>query len=530
MSAVTVNNNNQDPTLSGKQKWDEATFTKREAKAFSNTDDSEIQRLNTIFAAQKKAFLADPYPSLEERIKRLQAIAGAIMVHREEMQQALKKDFVTHPDEFSDLIEILGMVGRVAHNCASLEEWLKPKIRTLGKDFWGESKGTIEPQPKGVIVNMAPWNFPFDIGIGVCVEAIAAGNRVVVKPSDLSIHTGQVLRKLMETAFPDTSNNGVRVVEVVNGGLDLSKAVVKLPWDHLVYTGGTQGAKHVMRACADNLVPVTLELGGKCPAILHTKDQVENQDVIDQIIGIKCIKNGQMCVSVDYVQIPEGTEEAFLARAKDALDRMVPAGYTKDEGLPSIITDGHAQRIAGLVEDAKSRGENVISYGGEANGTRRPPFHFIVNPSDDCKVMQQEIFGPVLPIKTFKKVEDAIVYTQTHDRPLGIGLFTDDKELAERVKLTTHSGGFNLNAGPTMHAAQPELGFGGIGNSGMGRHHGYEGFMEFSNMKACFEKGEGGLAINNGSILLPPYNRELTQGVIKAFVDQIMSAGSSDTA
>jgi coniferyl-aldehyde dehydrogenase len=501
---------------------DWVSFTDRSEESVGN-DETELNRLQQVFSGQQQAFLADPYPSIEARVARLQSLAGAIMKHRTAMQKALQDDFITHPDEFSDLIEILGMVSRIHLTIETLTAWAAPQERPLNQDFWGSAKGYMLPQPKGVILNMAPWNFPYDIGIGPIIEMIAAGNRVVVKPSDLSPHTGEVYRQIVEDAFPDLSY-GVRVVEIVIGGLALSKACVSLPWDHLLYTGGTAGAKAVMRACAENLVPLTLELGGKCPAILGNKQLAEDPTVIDEIMGTKMIKNGQMCVSVDYVMIPEGSQTAFVAQARKSIEKMAPLGYTRDPNLPSIITDGHADRIAGLVADAQEKGFEVIQHGVESNDKRRPPFSFIINPTDDALVMQEEIFGPVLPVKTYASVEDAVKYVQQHDRPLSVSLWTDDTELKDRVIRTTHSGGFNHNAGTSMHAAQPQLGFGGSGQSGMGRHHGYEGFMEFSNLKAVFEKGEGGIALENGAILLAPYNRPETQATIAAMVEQLTAA------
>jgi len=486
------------------------------------SDAADIEELKTVFANQQKAFMADPYPSKEERIARLQGLAGAIMKHRDEMKEALQKDFVTHPENFADLSEVLGMVGRVGFAIEQIDKWMEPQERIANEAFWGSARTYMWPQPKGVIVNMPPWNYPYDIGMGPIIEMIAAGNRVVVKPSDLSKHTGEVYKKLVASAFPDTSNHGVRVAEVVTGGLELSKMCPTLPWNHLVYTGGPQGAKAVMRACAENLVPCTLELGGKCPVILHGSDYSVDQSVVDEIMAVKLVKNGQVCVGVDYVLLPEGSQDAFIDTATKSLAKMTPEGFTSDGNLVSIITDGHAERLAGLVIDAKSRCQKIVTYGESKGDVRRPPFTFIVNPSDDCKVMQEEIFGPVLPIKTYKNVDEALKYVQSRDRPLSISLFTKDEDLKKRALESTLSGGFNHNAGPCMHAAQQQLGFGGSGMSGMGRHHGYEGFMEFSNLKAVFERGEGGIALEGPAILSPPYNSESTEQVVNAVVQSIV--------
>ena len=491
------------------QTW--VSFTKRTDEVEGN-DATAIARLHEVFAAQRVAFFNDPYPTIATRIARLEALSDAIVANRDEILAAVARDFITdpsHPDPFTDLFEIFGPAGRAAFAIEQLSHWMAPMQRQGNDVFYGDAKCYMLPQPKGVILNMAPWNLPYDVGIGPIIEMLAAGNRAVLKPSDLSVHSGPVMAKIMEDAFPNPVE-GVRPVEVICGGLELSKACVQLPWDHLVYTGGGEGARAVMRACAENLVPVTLELGGKCPVILDGEPIATDQRIVDELIGMKLCKNGQVCVSVDYVLIPQASKQRFVELAKSSLARMAPEGPANDRNISGVINNGHAARIASVVKDARARGAEVIQVGEPGNEARKPPFHFIINAPQESLAAREESFGPVLGVRTYQDIDEAINYVKQQERPLGISLFTNDEKLQRRVMTSTISGGFNVNAGPWWHS-MPSMGFGGSGESGMGRHHGYEGFLEFTNMKAVFERGEGGVAIGTDGVVLPPFDRQSTK-------------------
>lgn len=502
----------------GPKSW--VSFTDRGGVAQAD-EAAAIARLHEVFEGQRQAFYNEPYPTLATRKLRLEAVSQALVSNREEILEAVAKDFITppdHPDPFTDLFEIFGPAGRAAYAVENLDQWAAPMERAGNDVFYGNSKCYMLPQPKGVILNMAPWNLPFDVGIGPILEMLAAGNRAVLKPSDLSVHSGPVMAKVMEEAFPNPAE-GVRPVEVICGGLALSKACVELPWDHLVYTGGGEGARAVMRACAENLVPVTLELGGKCPVILDGEEFANDQKIVDELMGMKLCKNGQVCVSVDYVMLPKGTEASFLEKAKNALERMAPDGVSMgDPNVSGVINSGHAERLARIVRDAKERGAIVIQVGESGGEVRKPPFTMIVDPPEDSLAAREEMFGPVLGVRTYRDIEDALDYVRRHDRPLGISLFTRDAQLQERVMKSTISGGFNVNAGPWWHS-MPSMGFGGSGASGIGRHHGYEGFLEFTNMKAVFERGEGGVAIPGEGVVLPPFDKPQTKAFLKDLAD-----------
>src|SRR3982751_5363700 len=262
----------------------------------ATTDAGAIAELHQIVERQRAAFLADPYPSLEERLALLQALAGMVMAHRTQIQEAMSADFGVHPTVATDLIEVLGVAGRAAYAAERLETWMAPEPREVDPAMFGSARAFVQPQPKGVVGTIVPWNFPFDLSVGPLIEMLAAGNRVVIKPSEYTPACAELLRDMVRATF-----DGDRV-DVVVGGLELAKAFTRVRWDHLLYTGNPAVGREIAKAAAEQLVPVTLELGGKCPAIL-TEDSVDEESV-KQVLGTKTIKNGQMCISVDYCLVP----------------------------------------------------------------------------------------------------------------------------------------------------------------------------------------------------------------------------------
>lgn len=295
-------------------------------------------------------------------------------------------------------------------------------------------------------------------------------------------------------------------VAAVAGGIELAKHFPTLEWDHLMYTGSTEVGRLVAVAAAQNLTPVTLELGGKCPALV-AEDGI-NDATIEQIIGCKTIKNGQMCVTVDYVLIPEALRDHLVDLLRQRLESTVP-DYASHKDVTGIINERHMDRLQRYLDDASEKGATLLSIGGEADrATRRMPMTLVLDPSDDMEVMRNEIFGPILPIKTYRTLDEAIDYINAHDRPLGIYAFTETLSNAQKILDRTVSGGACVNAA-AMHAALPSLPFGGVGKSGTGRHHGLEGFLEFSNPRAVFERGNEDLI----AAMYAPYG-ELADAVI----------------
>jgi acyl-CoA reductase-like NAD-dependent aldehyde dehydrogenase len=471
-------------------------------------DGPAIAELHRLHANQHEAFLADPYPSADERKGHLGALAGMVLSHRDDIRAAMAADFGAHPDLFTDLVEVLGVAGRAAYAIEQIDTWMAEDQRYADPALFGTARSGVRYQPKGVVGNIVPWNFPFDLSLGPLVEMLAAGNRVIIKPSDYTPACGELLRRMVSATFPADR------VAVVVGGLTLAKEFPTLRWDHLLYTGSPTIGREVARAAAENLVPVTLELGGKCPAILAS-DSVDAASV-RTVIGTKLIKNGQMCISVDYALVPRDQLDAFVAHTERYLNDELP-GYASSADNTGIITQRHLDRIVALVEEARAAGARVVSLGGDGDpGRRTLPLTLVVDPPAQLRIMQEEIFGPILPVIPYDDLGQALAAINAGERPLGLYVFSKDEQVAEDVLRRTTSGGACVNTCATQ-GALPSLGFGGVGHSGSGRHHGIEGFREFSNPRGVVVRGTGDLT----DAFLPPYGP-----LAQAIVDSIFTGGA----
>ncbi len=475
-------------------------------------DGPAIAELHRLHAAQRTAFRADPYPEAAERKGHLMALAGMLLGHRDEIRAAMSADFAVHPELFTDLVEVLGVAGRAASAVEQLDTWMAEDERHVEPAFYGTARAGIRFQPKGVIGNIVPWNFPFDLSVGPLVEMLAAGNRVIIKPSDYTPACADLLRRMISETFPEDR------VAVSVGGLTLAKEFPTLRWDHLLYTGSPEIGREVARAAAGNLVPVTLELGGKCPAILAA-DSVD-ADSVRGVIGTKLIKNGQMCISVDYALVPRAQVDAFVAHAEHYLTGELP-DYASSADCTGIITERHLERIVTMIDEARAAGARVISLGGEGDlATRRMPLVLVIDPPKDLRIMQEEIFGPILPVIPYDDLDEALAEVNDGERPLGLYVFSKDTSVADHVLRQTTSGGACVNI-CAVQGALPSLGFGGVGQSGSGRHHGIEGFREFSNPRGVVVRGTGDLA----DAFLPPYGP-----AAQAIVDSVLGAAPADAA
>jgi acyl-CoA reductase-like NAD-dependent aldehyde dehydrogenase len=476
-------------------------------------DGPAIAELHRLHAVQRTAFLADPYPDVAERKGHLMAVAGMLMGHRDEIRAAMSADFAVHPELFTDLVEVLGVAARAASAVEHLDTWMAEDERDADPAFYGTARAGIRFQPKGVIGNIVPWNFPFDLSVGPLVEMLAAGNRVIIKPSDYTPACAHLLQRMVFETFPEDR------VAVSVGGLTLAKEFPALRWDHLLYTGSPAIGREVARAAAANLVPVTLELGGKCPAILAA-DSVD-ADSVRSVVGTKLIKNGQMCISVDYALVPRAQVDAFVAHAEHYLTQELP-DYASSADCTGIITERHLERIVAMAEEARATGARVVSLGGEGDrATRRLPLQLVVDPPKSLRIMHEEIFGPILPVIPYDDLDEALAELNAGERPLGLYVFSKDTGVAEHVLRQTTSGGACVNI-CAVQGALPALGFGGVGQSGSGRHHGIEGFREFSNPRGVVVRGTGDLA----DAFLPPYGP-----AAQAIVDSVFeSATHTDAA
>ncbi len=460
----------------------------------SGEDAAAIAELHEMVARQREAFLADPFSSLAERQALLGALAGMLLGHRAQIEEAMSSDFGVHPRLAADLIEVLGPAGRAGYAAEQLSTWMAPEPRWTDPNLFGSGRAFVQPQPKGVIGNIVPWNFPFDLSVGPLVEMLAAGNRVVLKPSEYAPACGELLREMIRATF-----DGDRV-DVVLGGVELARAFARVRWDHLLYTGSTSIGREIAKAAAEQLVPVTLELGGKCPAII-TEDSIDRES-IKQVLGTKAVKNGQMCISVDYCLVPRERLEEFAQLAVEYVRESMP-GYSESEGCTGIISTRHLERLEALLDDARERGCDVrpLEEGAQPDrATRQMPLSLVIEPADDVALMQEEIFGPILPVKAYDRLDEAIDRVNSGERPLALYAFAKDEKVADDILRRTTSGGACVNAA-AVHGALPSLPFGGSGHSGFGRHHGIDGFREFSNLRAVFVRGDGDVI----EAFVPPY-------------------------
>jgi coniferyl-aldehyde dehydrogenase len=460
----------------------------------ASDDRAAIEQLAKTFTLQKKAFAAQPYPDLAERKAHLGALGAMLMRYRPRIREAMSADFAVHPGVFTDLVEVLGVVGRAAYTAEHIETWAKPEERFADPNFVGSGKAFVQFQPKGVIGNIVPWNFPFDLSLGPLVDMLAAGNRVIMKPSEFTPACAEILAAMIRETF-DADR-----VSVAVGGIDLAKHFASMRWDHLLYTGSPKIGRQIALAAAANLVPGTLELGGKCPVVL-TGDSLD-RDTVSHILGVKMVKNGQMCISVDYCLVPRAQVPKFVELAQSYMRETMP-DYSSGEHCAGIISQAHYDRLVGLLDEAKRKGGTVVQLdekGAFDRTSRRMPLSLVIDPAADSALMQEEIFGPILPVIPYDDIDQAIAGINAGERPLGLYVFTRDTALGEKVLRETVSGGACINA-CAMQGAIPALGFGGVGQSGTGRHHGIDGFREFSNPRGVFVRGEGG-ALNT---FLPPY-------------------------
>ena len=467
------------------------------SRTHAHDDEAAIAKLHAAFEVQQRAFATDRNPDLAERRRRIEALMGMVMANRERISAALASDFGAHPVPASDLIEVLGVLGRARYVLEHLEAWMQPIPRETDPALHGTSRAYIQNQPKGVIGNIVPWNFPFDLSVGPMIEMLAAGNRVIVKPSDYTPACAALLAEMVAGTFDPG------LVYVATGELALAQAFSALPWNHLLYTGSPDVGRLVMQAAARNLTPVTLELGGKCPAVL-TPGSVTAKNV-ESVIGTKMIKGGQMCVSVDYCLVPRADMADFVEHATAFMQAAAP-DYASGPDCTGIISQRHLVRLQDLLQEARDRQTRIVPLGDGAvqdgQGTRRMPISLVIDPAPDLRLMQEEIFGPILPLVPYDSVSEAISSINAGERPLGLYVFGGDKSVVDSIIDQTSSGGAAVNT-CAMQSALPSLAFGGVGMSGMGRHHGVEGFREFSNPRGIFVRGEGDMI----EMFYPPYSK-----------------------
>jgi len=447
--------------------------------------------MEALFARQRSAFTAAPMPSEEDRLRWLDALRDVLAGHQPALIEAIAADFGHRSADETLLAEIMPSLHGIRYASRHLRRWMKPSRRHVGLAFQPASARVVY-QPLGVVGIIVPWNYPLYLAIGPLIGALAAGNRVMLKMSESTPATGQLLKALLTQIFPENQ------VAVVLGDVEVGQAFARLPFDHLLFTGSTLIGREVMRAAAENLTPVTLELGGKSPAIVSAS--VPLADAAERIAFGKCMNAGQTCVAPDYVLVPRERVEGFVAAYREAVQRLYPS-LADNPDYTAIINARQQARLQDYLDDARGKGAHVVPLFAEAQ-QRRMPHCLLVNTSDDMRVMQEEIFGPLLPIVPYGDLDEALAYINTRPRPLALYYFGYDHNEQQHVLQTTHSGGVCLND-TLLHVAQDDLPFGGIGPSGMGHYHGHEGFLTFSKAKGVFIKQR----FNAARLIYPPYGK-----------------------
>ncbi|WP_084164053.1 coniferyl aldehyde dehydrogenase [Rheinheimera texasensis] len=436
--------------------------------------------LETQFAQLRKDFFRNPLPGVNQRKASLKALRQQLLSMQAELYQAAATDFGQRSASETRLLEVLPSINSIDYSLRRVKGWMKPQKRHVSPLFWPASN-QVEYQPLGVVGIIVPWNYPIFLALGPLVAAISAGNKVMLKLSEFTPAINQVLKQLIEKALPDCAL-------VIEGEADVAAAFSKLPFDHLLFTGSTAVGRHVMQAAAQNLTPVTLELGGKSPVLFGP--DLHLNDYADRIIFGKCANGGQTCVAPDYLLVPAGKEQRAAEKLKAHYQQMFPQGRLSQDWT-SVINPRQWQRLQQGLQQAAAAGAQVISCGDAVDVSdplRRMDLHLVLGAPLDCELWQQEIFGPVLPIYGYRSTKEAIEFVQARPRPLAFYLFSNDKELQQRCREQIHAGGLCIND-TLVHVGQDDLPFGGVGPSGMGHYHGKEGFLTFSHAKAVHRKG-----------------------------------------
>lgn len=442
--------------------------------------------IREIVERQRAAHIKEGAPSAERRIEWIDRSIALLVDNQKEIAEAMASDFGHRSIEQSLLTDIMGSIGPLKHAKKHVRSWMKPEKRKVmfPLGLFG-AKARIEYQPKGVVGVISPWNFPVNLTFVPLAGIFAAGNRAIIKPSEFTPATSELMARMFREAYDETE------VAVVTGGPAVGEAFSRQPFDHLLFTGATSIAYHVMRAASENLVPLTLELGGKSPVIVSKSADIE--DAAAKIMTGKTLNAGQICLAPDYVFLPENKVDAFVDAAQKSVKKMYPT-LKDNPDYTSIVNQRHFDRLNSYVDDARAKGAKIVEINPANEDFSQQPYHkiaptLVLNPTEDMKIMQDEIFGPLLPVKTYKETDETIDYVNSNDRPLGLYYFGEDKAEENKVLSSTTSGGVTVND-VIMHISMEDLPFGGVGPSGMGAYHGIDGFKEFSHAKAIYNQAK----------------------------------------
>ncbi|MCW8329505.1 coniferyl aldehyde dehydrogenase [Photobacterium sp. SDRW27] len=454
---------------------------------------------------QRTRYMAEPMPSLQQRLDKLKALKKALLKHKQPLCDALNQDYGRRSPQDTLLADILPCIMNINYTVKHLKKWMKPSRRHAGM-MLAPAKVEVVYQPLGVVGIVVPWNFPVMLSIGPLITALAAGNRAMIKLSEFTPYTNKVLHELLAETF---SHDEVATFE---GEADTAAAFTALPFDHLLFTGSTAVGRHVMRAAADNLTPVTLELGGKSPALIAP--DMPMALAVERMIHGKSLNAGQICVAPDYVLVPDDKVEDFVAEYQKQFRKMYPQGIDSQD-FSSVVNPRQYSRLQEWLKDARQKGAKVIPCHEQSSNDQqhRMITHLVLDTSEEMILMQEEIFGPLLSVIPYQHIDQALDFIRQRPRPLALYLMSFDPELQQQVKTTTHAGGMCINEA-VFHVGADDAPFGGIGPSGMGHYHGKEGFLTLSKAKTVLSRGK----FSSAKLVAPPYGGWLQKLVLAFFL------------
>lgn len=466
---------------------------------YESINEDQIEALELTFFNQKNAFNQTPHPDYKARLANLKTLHKLVDDNADKLTKALNKDFGCRASEETEIAEIIASLSSIRYLMKNLKAFMKPDKRKIS--IWFQpAKGEVVLRPLGVVGVIAPWNYSLHLTIAPVATALAAGNRVMAKMSELTPHTATLLQQLVSETFPE------EVLSIFDGDVEVAQAFSELPFDHLLFTGSTNVGRQIAQAAAKNLTPVTLELSGKSPVIIGKDYDVE--EAANRVIWGKCMNAGQTCVAPDYIFVPRTKLIEFTRAARAAANRYLPNGVDQ-QSYTSIINQRHCYRINNLLEDARLNGVEVLPLLDvdtvKLLEKNKIPPTLVIEPNNSCKIFDEEIFGPVLPVFAYDDIQEAIDIIQLNSDPLALYVFSQYQDEVNYVTNRVSAGSVAIND-TLLEYLQNDLPFGGVGKSGSGKYHGKEGFESFSNKQATFT--QAGLGTFTGTKLLyPPYGK-----------------------
>ncbi|GCE82471.1 coniferyl aldehyde dehydrogenase [Komagataeibacter diospyri] len=449
--------------------------------------------LRRILDQQRAAFLNAGPPDLKQRRTDLRHLKAEILKRRSDILRALKTDFGQRSERESAIVELIPLVQSINYMIAHLGHWMKPQRRHVSAYFQC-GRAWVVRQPVGIVGIIAPWNYPVSLALVPLATAIAAGNRAMLKPSEFTPATSAVIGEIVQAVFPTEQ------ASVVTGGGEVGAAFSALPFNHILFTGSTAVGKKVAEAAARNLTPVTLELGGKSPVVIEPGFSM--QRVADRVAFGKLTNAGQTCIAPDYVLVHEDDRDTFASAWQEAVKKQHPGGYVGSPDYTAILNQHHYERLIGLIGNAETQGARVIRLGRDSAADHVLAPVLLLNVTPQMAVMQEEIFGPVLPVLTYRTLDEAIAFINARPHPLALYYFGDNRTERDKVLKSTVSGNVTIN-GTLLHIAQDDLPFGGVGDSGIGAYHGREGFIALTHARGVYQQGR----FNAATLLQPPFGK-----------------------